>query len=214
MKESKMTTTGRWERFIDKTARRPEGKWAIKKYANPTGHYLSFKIIMETLCLNEEDTYCEIGCGGGTLLSMVMPKVKAGVAIDHSGAMVELSIKNNRRYVEEGTLEIVQGKAEQLPWESEQFTACASTNMFFFVEAPDTMLAEVWRVLKPGGRFSMVTLSNGLLGKIIFGWLYNLKTYSNMEMTSMFRSAGFSSINVQSTKGLLQICYGEKAVKP
>ena len=72
------------------------------------------------------------------------------------------------------------------------------------------MLAEVFRILKPGGRFSMVTMGNGLLGKIIFGWLYNLKTYSNVEMTSMLRSTGFSSIHVKSAKGLLQVCYGEK----
>ncbi len=208
-----MTTTGIWKRFIDKTARRPEGRWAVKKYANPTGHYLSFKKIMETLCLNGEDAYCEIGCGGGRLLGMVMPKVKTGAAVDHSNAMVELSVKNNRRYVEEGTLEIVQGKAEQLPWENEKFTACASANMFFFVETPETMLAEVWRVLKPGGRFSMVTLDNSLLGKIIFGWLFQLKTYSNTEMTSMFRSAGFSGIHVKSARGLLQVCYGEKALR-
>jgi ubiquinone/menaquinone biosynthesis C-methylase UbiE len=210
VEESDMTTAEIWRRFIDKTARRPEGTWAIKKYSNPTGHYASFKIITEALCLNGEDTYCEIGCGGGALLKMAMPKVKTGVAIDHSSAMVELSIKNNRSYVEDGMLEIVQGKAEQLPWEGESFTACASANVFFFVEDPHAMLAEVFRVLKPGGRFSMVTMGNGLLGKIIFGWLYALKTYSNIEMTSMLRSAGFSGIQVKSTRGLLQVCYGEK----
>jgi ubiquinone/menaquinone biosynthesis C-methylase UbiE len=210
VEESDMINTGIWKRFIDKTARRPEGKWAIKKYNNPTGHYASFKIIIEALCLNGEDAYCEIGCGGGVLLNMAMSKVKAGAAIDHSSAMVELSIKNNRRYVEEGTLEIVQGKAEELPWEDERFTACASANMFFFVEDPYAMLAEAFRVLRPGGRFSMVTVGSGLLGKIIFGWLYALKTYSNIEMISMFRSAGFSGIQVKSTRGLLQVCYGEK----
>jgi len=210
MKESDMSNTGIWERFIDRTARRPEGKWAIKKYANPKGHYLSFKIIIDALCLNREDIYCEIGCGGGTLLGMVMPRVKRGSAIDHSIDMVELSIKNNRPYVEEGTLEIVQGNAQHLPWKNEQFTTCGSANMFFFVDDPEAMLAEIFRVLKPGGRFSMVTMGNGLLGKIIFGWLYKLKTYPTIEMISMFQSAGFSNIQVKPAWSVMQVCYGEK----
>ena len=109
-----MTRTGVWRRFIDRTARKPEGKWAIKSYSNPRGHYRSFRLIMESLQLNDNDAYCEIGCGGGALLNMAMKKVKSGSAIDHSDAMVALSIRNNRPYVEQGRVEIVQGNAERL----------------------------------------------------------------------------------------------------
>lgn len=207
-----MSSAGAWKRFIDRTARKPEGKWAIKAYSNPRAHYRSFRSIMESLHLNDNDIYCEIGCGGGALLNMVMSKVKAGAAIDHSDAMVALSIKNNRQYVEQGKVEIVQGNAEQLPWESGTFTACASANMFFFIENPGAMLSEAFRVLKPGGRFSMATIGKGLIEKITFGWLYSLRTYSNIEMASMLRSVGFSNIEVKSTMGLMQVCYGEKSI--
>ncbi len=105
---------------------------------------------------------------------------------------------------------MLQGNAEQLPWESGRFTAIASANMFFFVENSGAMLSEVFRVLKPGGRFSMVTMGNGLIGKITFGWLYSLRTYSDSEMASMLRSAGFSEIRVKSSMRLMQICYEKK----
>ena len=121
-----------WKRFIDKTARKPEGKWAIKNYADPKAHYRSFRIIIEALALRPDDIYCEIGCGGGVLLDMAMSKVKEGVALDHSQAMVALSTEKNRKYVDQGRLEIHMGNAEQLPWDSNRFTACASANMFFF----------------------------------------------------------------------------------
>ena len=205
-----MTRTGVWRRFIDRTARKPEGKWAIKSYSNPRGHYRSFRLIMESLQLNDNDVYCEIGCGGGALLNMAMKKVKSGSAIDHSDAMVAVSMKNNRPYVEQGRVEIVQGNAERLPWESGTFTACASANMFFFVENPGAMLSEAFRVLKPGGRFCMATMGKSIIGKITFGWLFSMRTYSNMEMTSMLGSAGFSNIKVTTTLALTQVCYGEK----
>ncbi len=197
--------------FIDRTARKPEGRWARKNYRNPRAHQRSFGLIMEALCLNDNDIYCEIGCGGGALLAVAMAKARRGAAIDYSKEMVELAVENNRRAVAEGRLEILQGNAEQLPWESGRFTACASANMFFFVENPAAMLSEVFRVLKPGGRFSMVTMGNGFLGKITFGWLYSLRTYSDSEMASMLRAAGFSEIRVKSAMGLMQVCYGEKA---
>ncbi|OPY70680.1 MAG: Malonyl-(acyl-carrier protein) O-methyltransferase [Syntrophorhabdaceae bacterium PtaU1.Bin034] len=206
-----MTDSGLLRAFIDRTARKPEGRWARKSYRNPRAHQRSFRLIMEALRLNDNDIYCEIGCGGGALLTMAMAKAKRGAAIDHSREMVEVAMENNRRAVEEGRLEILQGNAERLPWESGSFTACASANMFFFVENPGAMLSEVFRVLKPGGRFSMVTMGNGLLGKITFGWLYSLRTYSDSQMASMLRSAGFSEIRVKSTMGLMQACYGTKA---
>ncbi len=91
------------------------------------------------------------------------------------------------------------------------FTAGASSNMFFFIRQPQEVLNEVFRVLKPGGRFAMVTMSNSLLGKISFGWFYSLKTYSNRTMDSMLRKAGFTQIEVKTRGGIYQICY---AVKP
>jgi SAM-dependent methyltransferase len=198
-----------WKRFIDKTARKPEGKWAIKNYADPRAHYRSFRIIIEALALRPDDIYCEIGCGGGVLLDMAMSKVKEGVALDHSQAMVALSTEKNRKYVDQGSLEIHMGNAEQLPWDSNRFTACASANMFFFVERPEAMLSEVFRVLKPGGRFSMTTIGSGI-GKITFGWLYKLRTYSDARMTAMLKAAGFANVRVKSTLGMMQVCYGEK----
>lgn len=195
--------------FRDRTARKPGGKQARKSYSNPRAHYRSFRIIMEELHLREDDTYCEIGCGGGVLLNMAMAKVKTGAAIDHSEEMVELSKENNHEYLEDGRLEVLKADAEKLPWGSGVFTACGCANMFFFINNPQAMLSEVFRILKPGGRFSMVTMGNCIIVNMTFGWLYSLKTYSDREMISMLKSAGFSQIRVRSTfMGIIQVCYG------
>jgi SAM-dependent methyltransferase len=72
--------------FIDRTARKPEGKWAVKQYNASRSHYKSL-------------------------------------------------------------------------------TVCGCANMFFFVEEPEKALGEMYRVLKPGGRFVMNSMSKGLFGK-------------------------------------------------
>lgn len=201
----------RRDRFIERTAKKPQGAWALKQYADPSAHYWSFKIIMEALDLDKDDIYCEIGCGGGALLKMALSKAGRGAAIDHSQDMIELSTENNREYVEQGRLQVVQGNAEALPWESDRFTACACANMFFFVEHPEAALAEIFRVLAPGGRFSMVTAGNGLLVRMTMGWFYRLRSYPDHVMAAMMKTAGFSNIRVISKKaGFAQVCYGGK----
>ena len=206
-----MELNKRWQQFIDRTARKPAGKWAIKNYHHPKTHYRAFRIILDTLNLGPDDTYCEIGCGGGVLLKMAMAHAAQGAAIDHSPDMVALSVENNRERLDKGHLDVVRGNAESLPWPSGSFSACASANMFFFVENPDAVLGEVHRVLKPGGRFAMVTLGTGLLVTVSFGLFYALKTYPDPAMHAMMERAGFRNIRVKSRYwGTCQVCYGEK----
>jgi SAM-dependent methyltransferase len=205
-----MRLTEKRKEFIEKTAKKPGGKIGIKMFSNPKGHFRSFRIIMQKLNLSPEDEYFEIGCGGGQLLGMALERVKWAAAIDHSSDMVALSTKNNQRHVEQNRAEIVSGNAEKLPWADNRFTAGASANMFFFVEHPEAVLREACRVLRPGGRFVMVTMGNGILGKLSFGWLYSLRSYSDEKMHEMFRKAGFSRIDVKSRLGLMQVCYAEK----
>lgn len=206
-----MKITKKRQRFIDRTARKPAGKWAVKNYNNPRTHYRSFQIILENLNLNPDDTYCEIGCGGGVLLKRAMTIARQGAAIDHSHDMVALAIENNRQSVDDGLLDVVQGNAETLPWPPGSFSACASANMFFFVEKPDAVLSEIQRVLKPQGRFAMVTLGTGIIVKATFGLLYSLKSYSDQTMHTMLMAAGFRNIRVKTGFwGSFQVCYGEK----
>lgn len=200
--------------FIDRTARKPYGEKAVKNYSDPKAHYKGFKDILATVRLGREDRFFEIGCGGGILLKMALEKAGYAAGIDHSPDMVELSKQNNRRSVENGKAEIVPGDATDLPWEDESFTAGAAAHMFFFVERPVEMLKEVYRVLQPGGRFAMVTMGKGPIGRLIFGRRYSLKTYSNLDMDAMFRKAGFSIVDIKMARTQLlfrhQLCYAVK----
>ncbi len=198
------------QRFIDRTARKPSGKAGRRAYRNPRSHYASFRIILELLELTAEDQYIEIGCGGGVLLHSALETAAFGAGIDHSPDMVEVSRENNAEAIAAGRAEIVQGDVVALPWEDERFSAAASANMFFFVEQPQQALAEIYRVLRPGGRFAMVTSAKNLAMTLTFGWLYRLRSYSNAEMTEMLHSAGFCDIKVETRRLISQVCFARK----
>jgi len=208
-----MNVTQIRQSFIDRTARCPHGKNAVRNYNDPKAHYKGFRLIIDKLNLSLGDEYFEIGCGGGVLLAMALKLVKFAAAIDHSPDMAKLAQINNENAITASMSEIVQGEAECLPWPDGRFTVGASANMFFFVEQPQAVLNEAYRVLAPGGRFAMVTMGKGMIGKFSFGWLYSLRTYSDQEMNLMFRKACFTEIEVRS-QGLipLQLCYGVKAL--
>ncbi len=200
------------EDFIDRTARKPSGNAGRRTYRNPRSHYASFRMILELLELTAEDQYVEIGCGGGILLKSALEAAAFAAGIDHSLDMVEVSRENNAEAIAAGRAEIVQGDVAALPWEDRRFSAAASANMFFFVEQPQQALAEIFRVLCPGGRFAMVTTAKNLAVAVTFGWLYQLRSYCNAEMSEMLHAAGFCDIKVETRKIMSQVCFARKPV--
>ena len=205
-----MTISEKRNRLIDQTARRPYGPEGRERYNEPRKRLRSYKIILDLLKLCKDDRYLELGCGGGLLLSRALEKAGSAAALDHSPDMVELSKENNAGALADGRLEIVQGDAADLPWTDNSLSAVSSANMFFFVDKPEAMLNEVYRVLETGGRFALVTMDNGIISKITFGWLYRLRTYSNRRMRRMLESSGFTGIEIENRLPFIQICYAVK----
>lgn len=97
-----------------------------------------------------------------------------------------------------GCLELRQGDAAALPWGDATFDAVA-----FF--------REVWRVLKPGRRFAVVTTGKHKLASILFGlWYPTLKLYRDAELAELLRSAGFAEVETKSLDIENQIGSGVK----
>jgi SAM-dependent methyltransferase len=93
-----------------------------------------------------------IGCGPGfepAGLAEAVGSEGRVHAVDASGAMLDLAAERCERH-DQVTLEA--GDATDLPVESEAFDAAVSVQVFEYVEGLDAALAELARVLRPGGR--------------------------------------------------------------
>jgi ubiquinone/menaquinone biosynthesis C-methylase UbiE len=117
------------------------------------------------LCLQPGDSVLDVGCGVGDdlrqLAQIVAPEGRA-VGIDKSHAMIEAA---RQRSPDNGLpLEFDVEDAEQLRWADESFDACRADRVLQHVENPDRCLAEMVRVLKPGGRIVVMDRDWGLVG--------------------------------------------------
>jgi ubiquinone/menaquinone biosynthesis C-methylase UbiE len=97
----------------------------------------------------------EVGCGNGAglnFLSRTEPR-SAFVGLDISGHAVN---RANDRYSRQHALEYVQGDAEELPFKDGEFDAVINVESAHNYPNLGKFLAEVARVLRPGGYFSQV----------------------------------------------------------
>jgi demethylmenaquinone methyltransferase/2-methoxy-6-polyprenyl-1,4-benzoquinol methylase len=82
------------------------------------------------------------------------------IARHHNGQIVGLDVshlmlENGLRAVEkkslDGRIQLIQGRAELLPFPDETFDTVVFTYLLRYVQEPDATIRELSRVLKPGG---------------------------------------------------------------
>lgn len=91
----------------------------------------------------------DLGCGSGRLAATIAPYARSVVAVDASPEMLEVA---RSRLAGFGNVEVVEGRIEHLPLESESLDLALVVHLLHHVADPSAALAEVARVLRPGGR--------------------------------------------------------------
>lgn len=94
----------------------------------------------------------EIGCGSGLNLPFYPRSVESVYGLEPEHRALRLA----QRMSAETVLQPVEGLAETLPFPNASFEAVVSTWTLCTVRDPDKALAEIKRVLRPGGHFAFV----------------------------------------------------------
>jgi SAM-dependent methyltransferase len=117
---------------------------------------------VDALRLREGGAVLDVGCGHGACLPLLAQRVGAGgrvAGIDASAAMVAAA---QRRVSAQGLRAEVQGgDAHELPFGDAAFDAARIDRVLMFLREPQRALAELVRVVRPGGR---ICLSEGDVG--------------------------------------------------
>jgi len=107
----------------------------------------------------------EMGCGTGTTALRLAPHVKAFVGTDQSSEMIRIA--RDKAADEHSNLEFrVLGAAERAQLE-EGFDVVMGFNLFHLVPDAGAVLADIFKMLKPGGL--MISKTPCLMDKA-FGW--------------------------------------------
>jgi len=101
--------------------------------------------VLEWLAPQPAERILDLGCGDGQLSERIVAAGAALTGIDASPAMVAAARRRRIRAEE--------GSAESMPFADGSFDAVFSNAALHWVRDQDAMMAEVRRVLRPGGRF-------------------------------------------------------------
>jgi len=104
------------------------------------------QIVVDTLNLSPDDHFLDIGCGLGGALELASWSGASVAGIDPSASMVSRAAKR----VPAATVKV--GSAEEIPFPDATFTAVTAVASFHHWASQMTGIAEVARVMTPGGR--------------------------------------------------------------
>lgn len=155
-------------------------------------------IVEPTLALMDlqpADRVLDVGSGSGWLCRRIAGKVQGRVVgIDVSDGMVRRAQLASEGY---SNLTFLQGRAEQIPWESGFFTKVISVESAYYWPDPARGLAEIFRVLAPGGS-AWILINYYRDNPCCHQWgaLLSVPTHllSAAQWTGLFGEAGFTAV--------------------
>jgi ArsR family transcriptional regulator len=100
-------------------------------------------------------TVGDLGCGTGQMSAALAPFVRRVIAVDTSAAMLQAARKRLGAF---DNIELRRGDLEALPIDDARLDAATMALVLHHLPDPATVLQEVARVLKPGGRLMLVDM--------------------------------------------------------
>jgi ArsR family transcriptional regulator len=137
----------------------------------------------------------DLGCGTGQVSAALAPFVASVIAVDQSAAMLQAAKKRLHAF---DNVNLRRGELEALPIDDGQIDAATLMLVLHHVAEPEKALAEVARVLKPGGRAIVVDMPphdrenyRQQMGHVWLG-------FSEEQMTGLLEEAGFGDVRIVS----------------
>ena len=184
-------------------------------------------LVHEALGAATGDRVLDLGCGPGFYVAELLERVGPSghvAGVDTSGPMLELAAA---RIGTRDNVELAAAPATALPFADDSFDGAISVQVLEYVDDVDQALAELHRVLRPGGRVvvwdvdwetvSMHSADAARMRRVLDAWDRHLVHRSlPATLTRRFRDAGFVDISLAghsfTTNELHRDAYGASMV--
>ncbi len=175
---------------FDRRAQAYEQRW--KRY-NATTH----RLLLGVARVPEAASVLDVGCGTGLLLEKLLAAQPArrAAGVDPSAAMLHQAAARLEAFPH---LTLAQAEATALPFEDARFDQVVSASAFHFFPAPDKALAEMRRVLVPGGKLALLDWDGDSLAMRALDHALRLtdrahvRLYRRDTLAALLTAAGFA----------------------
>ena len=185
-------------------------KFLIKQFAKPSGWLSSLaaralnktnatqnRATVDALPLTTTSRVLDIGFGGGVSLEPLLQRCANGLVAgsEVSPEMIQRAKKIWAKQVGDGKLDLREAGAEKLPWQDDSFDFVMTVNTMYFWPDVLTGLAEIKRVLAPGGKFVTSCVPRNMLASLGFGDM-GYRTEEPEHYAELMKQAGFEGVEV------------------
>jgi len=139
------------------------------------------------------DTVLELGFGPGRGIAGLAQKAIRGrvLGIDQSLEMLELAKRANHRGIEDGRVQLRLGRFDALPYADASISRVLAVNVAYFFGPEGKEVAEMRRVLRPGGLAVIYVTDRATMRNWKFSGPDTHRLYDADELSSLLRQGGF-----------------------
>ena len=182
----------------------PEGEFglAIAAVLNDVNRQ-EYDAVISLLASKPSNRVLEIGFGNGHLVGELVRQAKdvSYAGIDISPTMVDEANQFNAALVSAGRARFLLSSADEIPFDDEQFDSVFAIGVKHFWVDPERPLAEIRRVLKPGGVSIMSSIHPRWAAVLPFARReFGFHVRDNDEWAALHRAAGFSHVAADTIK--------------
>jgi SAM-dependent methyltransferase len=172
------------------------------------------RIALEMLSISPGDRVLDVACGPGNFSRDFARAAGVGlvVGLDASSTMLGVAIRDNAL----GNVAYLRGDARDLPFRDGSFDAACCLAALYLIEEPMRALAELVRVLAPGGRLALMSscnrgpVSTPAVDSVVRG-LTGVRIFGREELTGALEAMGMIAVD-RRLSGLAQFVSARKPV--
>ncbi len=176
-------------------------------YVSPSSRARRGKV-RALLALRPGEEVLDIGCGPGFLADEMAVEVGPRGRVEGVDRSEDMLIRARRRCAERPPAAFQKGEATELPFPDSSFDAAAVVQVYEFVADIRRALAELYRVLRPGGRAVVVdtdwaslvweAADRGRATRILRAWDEHLADpHLPRRLPGLLRDAGFDLVTAE-----------------
>lgn len=162
---------------------------------------LLYDFTIRTMQLSNNESILEIGFGNGKFFDKVFSTANnlEISGLDFSPEMVKVATRNNPLTLNAGKLTLRFGSSDKIPFPDNSFDKVFCINVIYFWEQPADHLKEIYRVLKPGGKFYTSIRTKESLIKMPFA-KYGFNAYTQDEWISKLETNLLHHVHTQKSQ--------------